>query len=298
MNNPSFPANKNLTPLNNPNQSFQNQVESNQNNSPHNQTKNNIQSQGTQILKPIYPHPLSYLYICLNLITVIIIGKVWGAISPQTRKNYNKSGYKTGIPFLRNYYFLLPEIFSLIQFIVIIKTYRNKKYIPSLYNEHPTLIKFLRAIRAGYFFTNIYFLVTFYMIYYCAIIPIKNKYKFKISGHVLASLFCLEILSNIMKISKTRLMALNKNSIINNLLYYNSLGLSFHIYYCILWTARVFHSTIEIIVSLIISCLFSVFIEIIDVDFLILSNFDENVSLDREPKNILYSQNKNIKVMQ
>ena len=157
-----------------------------------NKLQSNIeQEQPIQKIQPekpkwIYINPSIYLMYCLLNGFSILLGSFMKLIYPKSRDEIGKKSIITGIPLIRNNYFVGPIILNLSYFIWCIYIFYNNTSIRAKYQN--SVLYYLKNIRGAYFFTNIFLMIIFYVLYLYITIPIYKSYGFKLSGHVIASI--------------------------------------------------------------------------------------------------------------
>ena len=133
------------------------------------QTKQHIITQEKP--KWIYINPSIYLMYCLLNGFSLLLGCFMKLIYPISRESIGKKSILTGIPLIRNNYFVGPIILNLIYFIWCIYKFYNSKSMKVSYQN--SLFKYLKEIRGAFFFTNILLLMIFYALYYYVVKPIS-----------------------------------------------------------------------------------------------------------------------------
>ena len=115
---------------------------------------------------------------------IIILGYFLKFIFPLEYKTFGKKSLITGIPFLRSYFFLIPVILEISLIILALAPYYNCRI-----NEKYTMWKYLQKLN----FLNVPSFIgkylCFYFLYNNMIMSVSNGYGFKISGHVLITIF-------------------------------------------------------------------------------------------------------------
>lgn len=221
--------------------------------------------------KWIYINPSIYLMYCLLIGFSILLGCFMKLILPKTRDEIGKKSIITGIPIIRNNYFLGPSLLNLAYFIWCINIFYNNTSIRARHSN--SLLGYLKNIRGAFFFTNIFLLIIFYVLYYYITIPIKKSYGFKLSGHTIASILSGGMIVNLHntyepfnKLSMRKLdMKFNKYIFfINMFLYYHSI-------YTIFWSSWIFHNITELVFAYIISVSALVIAHSVNIDELILN---------------------------
>lgn len=210
-----------------------------------------------------------YLEHIFNLFKVIILISIFGLILkmivPLKYEYFGKTSFFTGIPFLRGKYFLFPIILEAILVVLAFGLYLNNK-INEKYSKFSKFMHKLNLLNIPSFIIK---LLSFYFIYNNLILRINNGYILKISGHVLATIISSSILLNIKNICQ--------NFIKQDIKKYNFSVLfkvcqvvMYHNLYCLIFTCWIYHSFIEVLLSLFIGALYVLLIEIVNIDQMLL----------------------------
>lgn len=219
--------------------------------------------------KFIYVNPSIYLMYCLLNGFSILLGCFMKLIYPISRDTIGKKSILTGIPLIRNNYFIGPIILNLVYFIWCIYNFYSSKIIKMSYQN--SLMKYLKEIRGVFFFTNILLLMIFYALYYYVVIPTFHSFQFKLSGHVIASILSGGMIVNLHNIYEP-FMKNAKN--FNNYIFYANMFLYYHSIYTIFWSSWIFHTIQELVYAYIISISSLVMIHSVNIDELMLNLFD------------------------
>ena len=221
--------------------------------------------------KWIYVNPSIYLMYCLLNGFSLLLGCFMKLIYPISRESIGKKSILTGIPLIRNNYFVGPVILNLIYFIWCIYKFYSSKSIQANYQN--SLMKYLKNIRGVFFFTNILLLMIFYALYYCLVLPIVSSYHFKISGHIIASILSGGMIVNLHNIYLP-FMENNKDKNFNNYIFYANMFLYYHSIYTIFWSSWIFHNIKELVFAYIVSVFSLILAHSINIDELILNLID------------------------
>ena len=231
-----------------------------------------IQSKSAQESpKYIYVNPSIYLMYCLLNGFSILLGCFFKLIYPISRESIGKKSLLTGIPLIRNNYFVGPILLNLIYFIWCIYIFYKNPSIKAKYKN--SVLNYLKNIRGAFIFTDIFLLIIFYALYYYVTIPINKNYGFKLSGHTIASILSGGMIVNLHNtyepFSKLKLdIKFNKYIfMINMFLYYHSI-------YTIFWSSWIFHNIKELVLAYIISVSSLVLAHSINIDELFLNLID------------------------
>ena len=231
----------------------------------------------------IYVNPSIYLIYCLLNGISLILGCLLKLIKPITRETIGKKSILTGIPIIRNNYFVFPFILNSLYFIWCIYIYYSNTNIRMRFGKN--LMEYLKNIRGCFMFTNITLLLLFYSLYYGVYEPIYKNYLLRISGHILASILSGGMIVNLHHTYEPFLqMKVGGN--FSNIIFCCNMFLYYHSIYTIFWSSWIFHQVTELIISFIISVSFLFLVHVVNVDELMLSLFDLNYQ-SRSP-NILY----------
>jgi hypothetical protein len=209
-----------------------------------------------------------YRNLFIQLAIIILMGFVFKLIFPISRKWIGKTSILTGIYLLRTYFFIPPAVLTTILLFRI-------SAVRSRYRDI-TDSKFWRKMNAGFAFSNIFYIFIFYLLYYYLYKPLFYHSEFKISGHVLSTLFSGSMIMNVRYLAQQlyeRDISRRIMKIISNI----STFLLFHNLYTAIWTVWVFHSLTEAFVSYLIGVFYIMVIYVIDLDRLILTLFNPNV---------------------
>ena len=192
-----------------------------------NQDQSMQSDSSTDKQKWIYINPSIYLMYCLLNGFSILLGCFFKLVYPISRESIGKKSILTGIPIIRNNYFVGPFLLNLTYFIWSIYIFYKNPYIKAKYRN--SVLNYLKHIRGAFFFTNIFLLMIFYALYYYITIPIFKSYGFKLSGHTIASILSGGMIVNLHNtyepFSKLNLDNKFNNyiSMINMFLYYHSI---------------------------------------------------------------------------
>ena len=236
-----------------------------------NQDQSMQSDSSTDKQKWIYINPSIYLMYCLLNGFSILLGCFFKLVYPISRESIGKKSILTGIPIIRNNYFVGPFLLNLTYFIWSIYIFYKNPYIKAKYRN--SVLNYLKHIRGSFFFTNIFLLMIFYALYYYITIPTFKSYGFKLSGHTIASILSGGMIVNLHNtyepFSKLNLDNKFNNyiSMINMLLYYHSI-------YTIFWSSWIFHTIQELVYAYIISISSLVMIHSVNIDELMLNLFD------------------------
>jgi hypothetical protein len=241
--------------------------------------------------------PLKELHYSYKLIIMAII---FGSINQILlsdliqAKDIGQNSFITGIPFLRNYYLLFPFIFTLLTFYYIYKSYKyysNEKIIdPTKYSIYDYLIK----NKSAFLFTNVIMIFLFFLIYLFLYLPLWSSIYYRLSGHVLVCTFSCTILININAVCERFIYIQSKNYYYKHFMTIKiiSMFLFYHNIYSIVWTAWLFHTATECIVSYFISFAYTYILERIEIDLIcmkLIKSFKINYNnVDKNKRNFVY----------
>jgi hypothetical protein len=213
----------------------------------------------------------------------IAIGYLLKLLTPLDRKSIGKVSYITGIPFLRNNFFVIPLLMVFILIFQLIYIYNTNETIKSL--MHNSLFRFLKKTHFGFLFSNLTKLIVFYILYYQIYTPYNKESQFKISGHVTTVMFTGVIFNNIRHICSSLML---KNERVSHLLVTNIVCqiLFYHNLYTSVWTVWVFHSLSEAVVALVIVVMVVVCLTFLNIDRLMITLFDDG-DREKEKKRII-----------
>ena len=245
-----------------------------------NKLQSNInQEQPMQKIQPekpkwIYINPSIYLMYCLLNGFSILLGSFMKLIYPKSRDEIGKKSIITGIPLIRNNYFVGPIILNLSYFIWCIYIFYNNTSIRAKYQN--SVLYYLKNIRGAYFFTNIFLMIIFYALYLYITIPIYKSYGFKLSGHVIASILSGGMIVNLHNTYEPfGALNLRKFDIkFNKYIFLSNMFLYYHSIYTIFWTSWIFHNIKELVFAYIISVSSLILAHSVNVDELMLNLID------------------------
>ena len=237
------------------------------------------QEQTMQKIQPekpkwIYINPSIYLMYCLLNGFSILLGSFMKLIYPKSRDEIGKKSIITGIPFIRNNYFVGPIILNLSYFIWCIYIFYNNTSIRAKYQN--SVLYYLKNIRGAYFFTNIFLMIIFYALYLYVTIPIYKSYGFKLSGHVIASILSGGMIVNLHNTYEPfGALNLRKFDIkFNKYIFLSNMFLYYHSIYTIFWSSWIFHNIKELVFAYIISVSSLILAHSVNVDELMLNLID------------------------
>ena len=245
-----------------------------------NKLQSNInQEQPMQKIQPekpkwIYINPSIYLMYCLLNGFSILLGSFMKLIYPKSRDEIGKKSIITGIPLIRNNYFVGPIILNLSYFIWCIYIFYNNTSIRAKYQN--SVLYYLKNIRGAYFFTNIFLMIIFYVLYLYITIPIYKSYGFKLSGHVIASILSGGMIVNLHNTYEPfGALNLRKFDIkFNKYIFLSNMFLYYHSIYTIFWSSWIFHNIKELVFAYIISVSSLILAHSVNVDELMLNLID------------------------
>ena len=245
-----------------------------------NKLQSNInQEQPMQKIQPekpkwIYINPSIYLMYCLLNGFSILLGSFMKLIYPKSRDEIGKKSIITGIPLIRNNYFIGPIILNLSYFIWCIYIFYNNTSIRAKYQN--SVLYYLKNIRGAYFFTNIFLMIIFYALYLYITIPIYKSYGFKLSGHVIASILSGGMIVNLHNTYEPfGALNLRKFDIkFNKYIFLSNMFLYYHSIYTIFWSSWIFHNIKELVFAYIISVSSLILAHSVNVDELMLNLID------------------------
>ena len=236
-----------------------------------NQDQSMQSDSSTDKQKWIYINPSIYLMYCLLNGFSILLGCFFKLVYPISRESIGKKSILTGIPIIRNNYFVGPFLLNLTYFIWSIYIFYKNPYIKAKYRN--SVLNYLKHIRGAFFFTNIFLLVIFYSLYYYITIPIFKSYGFKLSGHTIASILSGGMIVNLHNTYEP-FSKLNLDNKFNNYISMINMFLYYHSIYTIFWSSWIFHTIQELVYAYIISISSLVMIHSVNIDELMLNLFD------------------------
>ena len=236
-----------------------------------NQDQSMQSDSSTDKQKWIYINPSIYLMYCLLNGFSILLGCFFKLVYPISRESIGKKSILTGIPIIRNNYFVGPFLLNLTYFIWSIYIFYKNPYIKAKYRN--SVLNYLKHIRGSFFFTNIFLLMIFYALYYYITIPIFKSYGFKLSGHTIASILSGGMIVNLHNTYEP-FSKLNLDNKFNNYISMINMFLYYHSIYTIFWSSWIFHTIQELVYAYIISISSLVMIHSVNIDELMLHLFD------------------------
>jgi len=250
-------------------------------------TRSNQEQLNQMNPKYIYVNPSIYLMYCLLNGFSILLGCLFKLIYPITRESIGKKSLLTGIPIIRNNYFVGPFFLNVIYFIWCIYAFYKNSSISVRYKN--SLLIYLKNIRGAFVFTNILLLLIFYIFYYYIAIPTK-EYGFKLSGHTIASILSGGMIVNLHNTYEpfNSLKLKNFDASFNKYIFMINMFLYYHSIYTIFWSSWIFHHVSELVIAYIISVSSVVIIHCANVDELLLDLID--IFNQRKNPVILYKQ--------
>lgn len=236
-----------------------------------NQDQSMQSDSSTDKQKWIYINPSIYLMYCLLNGFSILLGCFFKLVYPISRESIGKKSILTGIPIIRNNYFVGPFLLNLTYFIWSIYIFYKNPYIKAKYRN--SVLNYLKHIRGAFFFTNIFLLMIFYALYYYITIPTFKNYGFKLSGHTIASILSGGMIVNLHNTYEP-FSKLNLDNKFNNYISMINMFLYYHSIYTIFWSSWIFHTIQELVYAYIISISSLVMIHSVNIDELMLNLFD------------------------
>jgi hypothetical protein len=205
----------------------------------------------------------------MRLAIVIILGCSLKLIYTIEPKSIGKNSLLTGIPYLRDYNLSMPLILNISLFIWLIAMYTNPEISSQMNND---IAKYLYKNRGCYIITNLVLLLFFYILYFQLYIPLWYEHEFRLSGHVLATLFSGSMLCNLINFCEDYKIFNIKRNLMEGITKLCKF-LLFHNLYVIIWTVWVFHEMREAVLSFIISLIYTLLINYVSLDRLVISIF-------------------------
>lgn len=206
----------------------------------------------------------NFIDILKALFYVSIFGLILKMLMPMDLKTFGKKSFITGIPFLRNTFFMSPFFLQIALVVLTVGPFYNNKI-----NEKYSFIKYIHKMNFFYIPSFILKITIFYFIYNNLILAMNNHYYFKISGHFLAAVITSSMLINIRNVSDC---FVNQEIKKKNFTILSRLCMIFiyHNLYTLIYTAWIYHSFSECVISLAIGAFYTLFIEAINFDQLVL----------------------------
>jgi hypothetical protein len=226
-----------------------------------------------------------YEYV-MRMAISIIVGSVLKVFYTLSREDMGKNFILTGLPILRQYFFLFPILLNFVLSGWLIVLFKHDE-VYSNYNGN--FIKYMYKTRIGYLITNLCLLFMFYMIYYQLYLPLWYEHEFELSGHVLAAILSGAIISNIHNTCENfKKMNIKTKSM--EWVIVVCKFLKYHNIYVILWTTWIYHQTREVVLSYLISLVYALAINYLAIDRIVLSLFLNRASNVKKQKNIIFDK--------
>lgn len=206
---------------------------------------------------------------CLRMAIVIILGSILKLVYSIDPKSIGKNSFLTGIPILRDYNLSFPIILNISLFIWMIVLYTD----PVIHSQMDhNIYRYLYKNRGGYIITNFVLMILFYIIYFQLYIPLWYEHEFRLSGHVLATLFAGSMLCNLINFCEAYVRVNIKKKSMDGIIKFCKF-LLYHNLYVIVWTVWVYHEAREAVFSFIISLFYTLIINYASLDRLVISLF-------------------------
>jgi hypothetical protein len=179
---------------------------------------------------------------------------------PLNYSHFGKFSYITGIPFLRSYYLLPPIFLQIALSIMALGPYNNKR----IYEKY-TKTKYFQKLNFLNISSFIVKFISFFIIYKFLILKIKDLYAIKFSGHILATLFSNSLILSVKNISQH---FIKQGILLRNFTIHVNICncFIFHSLYSLIFTAWIYHSFFECLISLIIGSFYIIVIDFINFD--------------------------------
>jgi hypothetical protein len=234
----------------------------------HTPIKNNENFKTIKIKSIKYNLDKFYEY-CLRMAIVIILGCALKLVYSLDHKSIGKNSILTGIPYLRDYNLSLPIILNISLFIWVIVLYTDPT-VNSLMDHN--IYRYLYKNSGCYVITNFVLLLLFYTIYFQLYIPLWYEHEFRLSGHVLATLFAGSMICNLINFCEAHVKLNIKRTTMEGVIKVCKF-LLYHNLYVIIWTVWVYHEAREAVLSFIISLVYTLLINYASLDRLVISIF-------------------------
>jgi len=206
---------------------------------------------------------------CLRMAIVIILGSILKLVYSIDPKSIGKNSFLTGIPILRDYNLSFPIILNISLFIWMIILYTD----PIIHSRMDNNInRYLYKNRGAYIITNFVLMILFYIVYFQLYIPLWYEHEFRLSGHVLATLFAGSMLCNLINFCEAYVRVNIKKKPMEVVIKFCKFFL-YHNLYVIVWTVWVYHEAREAVFSFIISFFYTLIINYASLDRLVISLF-------------------------
>jgi hypothetical protein len=225
-----------------------------------------------------------FIQYSIYIVLSILIGSFLKLISTINRHHLGKSSYLTGIPLLRDAFFLFPILFSvfcglLIAFKIITTIRSNDR------------LKLLKKAKCGFFLTNVVLFIIFDIFYNQLAKPLNKSHEFKLSGHIFAALFSGCIMTNCQTVFD-KLIEENYNTKYMTYAKKTCFFLNLHSIYCIFWTSWLFHPIRETLFAFIFGFIAIILINHLEIEGIFLTLFESDKVVTKSKDIICTNTNK------
>lgn len=204
-----------------------------------------------------------------SIIWLSLLAKIFYSVE---RNDVGKESFKTGIPFLRNYFLVVPSILAIGLFVFYVLVFSASTQLKAKCRN--SIIIFLKRNKCFYLFTNILHVLCYYFVYYCLYLPLLQFTGYKLSGHTLTSILANGMLINIAAKCKSMIKE-NVKPKQANILFYLCWILRLHNYYVFFWSCYAFHGFFDVLISYFIAVPYVIIIHFMNVDSMITDYFDD-----------------------
>ena len=190
---------------------------------------------------------------------------------------FNKKSNSTGIKIIRNNFFALPFLLTIINFFIsfiVFNYYLKSNYKEEIFNNRYLI--FLKKLKFFNLFKNLLLSIFCYLIYSLIYLPIERNFQLKLSGHVLVIFFSSTILMN-MSESINVLIANRIASRTFKLFNYVIYLYIFHSGYCLIFTSSKFHYLSECVISMILSIIYINILNFLPLNFILKQLINPNL---------------------
>jgi len=223
-------------------------------------------------------HNLNRFYgYSLHLGIVLVLGCILKLIYTIDPNYFGKSSFITGIPYLRDYILAFPLILNVSLFIWLLSLFTNVEIHKKM---NGSIAKYLYKNRCCYIITNLILLLFFYIIYFQLYIPLWYEHQFRLSGHVLAILVSGSMLSNLIDFCEAYKVFNIKSNLMKGVIIVCKF-FAYHNLYVAIWTVWIYHEAREAVMSYILSLVYTLLINYVSLDRLVISIFYDKKQYSR-----------------
>ena len=173
----------------------------------------------------------------------------------------------TGIVILRDSLLYLPLAFSFLQLVIACTDLLGKPNQIKLKNNSTAYSRNVFKVKLA---QNLFFFLTFVLIYFCFFKPLHSETGFRLSGHVTGMSIANEMFKNCLEANEVLLTEVKKRKSAIQVLNYIIVFLLAHNYYTLFFTVACFHTFLECLLAFLTVCVAIVAVNLIDLDKLLM----------------------------